>query len=356
MSDEKSFPLSGKRRGELRQKGEVARSTDVSTAALLTAGILALLFFAPDMAHAAGQFMMDCFTKIGHTTAATKGLEGISVALPASLLVNLALFTAATGLASIVAQLAQVGISMSDKILEPQWDRFNPVTGLGQLFSTRRLFTTFQSCLKLLLIGGLCLWSAKELMHEPVFSRPVNVEELGAFLRNATWTVSWRCLLGLGLIATMDYLFQYWKFEKDHRMNTQELKDEFRQSEGSMEVKTKRRALARRLTLRRMLENMQDATILVTNPTHYAVALHYQRGVTAAPVVVAKGMRLIALRIRERALDLHIPIVENKPLARGLHRHGAIGEPIPTAYYQAVAGILAGLYRKGLQTAEEPVG
>ncbi|HEX4140330.1 MAG TPA: EscU/YscU/HrcU family type III secretion system export apparatus switch protein, partial [Candidatus Methylacidiphilales bacterium] len=129
-----------------------------------------------------------------------------------------------------------------------------------------------------------------------------------------------------------------------------------RSMEASPEIIKKRRLMARKVSMRRMLDNMKDATIVVTNPTHYAVALKYKRGETAAPIVVAKGMRLSALRIKERAYDLRIAVREDRPLARGLYKYGKVDQPIPAIFYQGVAVILASLYRQGFQASDSRPG
>jgi len=135
-------------------------------------------------------------------------------------------------------------------------------------------------------------------------------------------------------------------------MTLQQVRDERRSLEASPEVIKKRRLMARKISMRRMLENLQDATIVITNPTHYAVALKYRRGETEVPIIVAKGVRMGALRIKERAYDLRIAVRENKPLARGLYKYGKVDQPIPAIFYQGVAIILASLYRQGFAASD----
>jgi flagellar biosynthetic protein FlhB len=350
MSAEKSIPMTMKRRTELRGKGQVARSVDIGTVTVLAVGLLMLLVLTPGLGRHLMDFMGVCFREAGQTSAHQKTWRGWGMGVPIPLLVDMGLFFLAVISAVLVSQFSQVGFQMSDRISEPNWERLNPVNGLKQLFSVSRLVTLGQSLLKIMVIAGFSIWGIRELLMAPVFSHSVGVMELLDFLKESAWVVGWRCIAGLGVIATLDYVFQRWKFEHDHRMSPQELKDEFRQTEGATELKMKRRQAARKISLRRMMENMADATIVVTNPTHYAVALRYQRGVTRAPITVAKGMRRIAQRIKDQALTYHVPMIENRPLAQGLYKHARVGEAIPVLYYEAVASILAQLYRRGLQT------
>ncbi len=202
--------------------------------------------------------------------------------------------------------------------------------------------------IKLLVITVFAYAAVKELWEAPVFSRPINVSELGAFYQQAAWAVGWRVILALAIISVLDYLYQKWQYEKDNRMTLQEVKDELRQSEGSSEVKARQRGIMRKnRSMRRQLENMSSATIVVTNPTHYAVALRYEREVTPAPIIIAKGVRLNAQAIKQKAAELGVPTEENVALARGLFKHGQVGEPIPPLYFQAVAQVLADLFRRG---------
>jgi len=201
-------------------------------------------------------------------------------------------------------------------------------------------------------ITSFAYLAINDIQNSAVFQRPVSLTELGKVYTDVAWSLGWRIILVLGVLAGADYLWQLWKFNHDHRMTLEEVKEERRSMEASPEVIKKRRMMARKVSMRRMLENMKEATIVVTNPTHYAVALKYRRGETEVPIVVAKGMRLSALRIKERAYDLRIAVREDRPLARGLYKHGRIDQPIPAIFYQGVAVILASLYRQGFSASE----
>jgi len=344
----KPLPASAKKRRELRAKGSVVRSHDLVTAVMIGVTLFGLMYFGGHLGTGFAQFMQQCFQEAGKP-AGDETVTGIlRPMLSGSVVLTLILFCGALFFSAILANLVQTGPMFVPPQLEQGRSRLSPMTGLKMIFSIRRLIFSGLALIKLGVIVAFAYAAVRELWNAPVFSRPVNVSELGAFFRQAAWAVGWRVLAALLILATVDYLYQRWQYEKDNRMTLQELKDELRQSEGSTEVKTKQRGMMRKIrSLRRQLEDMSAATIVVTNPTHYAVALRYVRGETDAPIVLAKGVRRNALAIKEQAAKLGIPTLENVSLARGLYKHAEVGEAIPPLYFQAVAQILADLYRRG---------
>jgi flagellar biosynthetic protein FlhB len=261
-------------------------------------------------------------------------------------------FAAAIAIAVLITQIAQVGFNIADEAFSPKFEKLNPLTGLKNIFSLNRLTQTGQSVIKLGVVTAFAYLALNDIQRSAVFSRPVSLDELGKVYVDIAWSLGWHIILVLGVLAGADYGWQRWKFAYDNRMTFEEVKEERRSMEASPEVIKKRRMMAKKVSMRRMLENMKDATIVVTNPTHYAVALKYKRGETEVPIVVAKGMRLSALRIKEHAYDLRIAVREDKPLARGLYKYGKVDQPIPTIFYHGVAIILASLYRQGFQASD----
>ncbi len=316
-------------------------------------GLFGLLWLGPTLAGGLGGFMANCFKQVQLQSS----ISGITpVGSSWSWLMALAGLFAFLVISALTTQIAQVGFTLADKALEPKWGALNPLTGITRLFSLRRGVSAVQALFKLGIVVLFTGAAGKDLVKADVFMRPVTVMELGNFLITIAWAIGWRVLLAAMVIATIDYLYQHWQFERDNRMSLDEIKDELKQQEGSPEIKRKRRQMMLRRSLRRMLEDMKDSTIVITNPTHYAIVLKYKRGETSVPIMTGKGMRLIALRLREEATRLHVPIIENPPLARGLYKHGNVGESIPPIYYQAVAGILAQLFRRGYRATEAPKG
>jgi flagellar biosynthetic protein FlhB len=199
--------------------------------------------------------------------------------------------------------------------------------------------------LKLVCIG-LVLWvAARGLFRDPLFTAPVEVVYLGQFLSRATMTFLSRLILMLGVIAAISYFYEYFKNRRELMMTREQVKEEHKQSEGDGLVKSAMRRMARRLVQKQMLAKVPTADVVITNPTHYAVALKYERGLDKAPIVLAKGENQFARRIKAIAAEHGVPMVENKPVARMLYALSRVDEAIPAELYQAVAEILAFVYR-----------
>lgn len=355
MADDQNKPLpaSAKKRGKLREQGTVVRSTDIVSVVTLGTGLFGLMYFGVGIGRGCADFMAQCFIEVGKPAGHMVVTGALMPFLSSPVLVALMIFLFVLCLAAIATNLAQVGPMFITSKFVPDLTKLNPINGLKNYFNLRRLISSVQALVKLSIIGGFSYAAVKEMWESPVFSRPVNVSELGSFFQQAAWAVGWRVLLALLLIATVDFLYQKWQYEKENRMSHNDAKEEHKQTEGSPEVKSaqRKKMFQMMFSMRRQLENMADSTIVVTNPTHYAVALRYVRNETPTPVVVAKGIRLNAQKIKARAAELGIPTIENVPLARGLYKHGEIDEPIPPLYYQAVAQVLADLFRRGFRAS-----
>ncbi|HEY8965612.1 MAG TPA: EscU/YscU/HrcU family type III secretion system export apparatus switch protein, partial [Candidatus Methylacidiphilales bacterium] len=287
--ENKPLPASAKKRRELREKGSVVRSTDIVTTVVIGITLFGLMYFGSRMGTGFADFMQKCFQEAGKP-AGQETVTGIIRPMINSVPVTALLaFCVTVCFAAVLSNLVQTGLLVVPFQVEQGMHKLNPLTGLKNIFSIRRLVFSGLAMAKLAIILAFAYAAVRELWNAPVFTRPVNVSELGAFFQQAAWAVGWRILIALLILSTVDYLYQRWQYEKDNKMSLQELKDELRQSEGSTEVKTKQRGLMRKArSLRRQLEDMSAATIVVTNPTHYAVALRYVRGENEAPVVLAK--------------------------------------------------------------------
>jgi flagellar biosynthetic protein FlhB len=198
---------------------------------------------------------------------------------------------------------------------------------------------------KCLIVGALIYTGVHDILSDPIFFTPVPVFRLGTFIYDSTLLLFFRLALAMSGLAILHYLFQLKKTEKDLMMTKQEVKDENRQAMGDPNVKMAQRAMARRLMQKQMLADVARADVIITNPTHYAVALKYERGVDSAPVILAKGQNLFAQRIKAIGSKHEVPTVENKPVARALYKFGQVGHPIPAQLYQAIAEILGYVYR-----------
>ena len=343
--DQKTEPATAKRRSEAFNRGQFARSPDVQVAFILIAALVVLLFSGPDIARAVRDFSAHCFQNLGagslnNEALLARGFEAVHHFLGLVTPLLLVCFVAA-----VLGGGMQTRFRLTTEVLEPKLDRLNFINGLQNLFKVQTLMTLPFDLLKFGAIG-LALWLAiKRVMQDPLFHVPMEAAHLARFLNHATLVfLTWICG-AMTIIAIASYAYQHHKTEKELRMTKQEVKEEHRSQEGDPMTKGQRRRLARRLLQKQMLQAVPNADVVVTNPTHYAVALKYERGTDAAPVVLAKGEGRFAMRIKALALENGVPMIENKPVARMLFKIGEVGEPVPTVLYQTVAEILAFVYR-----------
>jgi flagellar biosynthetic protein FlhB len=248
-------------------------------------------------------------------------------------------------LAGIVAGGLQTGFRLTPNVITVNWSRLNPANGIQRIVS-KDVFVRFGIDLLKLGAFALVLWGAlKFILHDPIFYSPVSVLHLGEFIHDTTLYVFVRIILACAAIAFISYLYQRRKTTKDLMMTRDEVKQERKNADIDPHVRAAQRALARRIMQRQMLKAVPTADVVVTNPTHFAVALKYERGRDRAPVVLAKGHNLLARRIKAIAQQHGVPMVENKPVARALFKFGQVGREIPAQLYQAVAEILGFVYR-----------
>jgi len=348
---EKKFDLSEKRRQKLRDEGSMPRSHDVSTTVILAVGLGMMTMGGGLLIQYLRELMSNSFLQVGMSSR-TITPQTVGTVFSNGLWLWLGGFVCAIALAVFVTQVAQVGINFIDDAFSFKFEKLNPLNGFKNIFSINRLTQTGQSMVKLGVVAAFTYLAINDIQKSAVFARPVSLPELGKIYGDIAWSLGWRIVMVLGTLAAADYLWQRWKFAYDNRMTLVEVKEEQRSTEASPEIIRKRKMMARKTSMRRMLENMKDATIVVTNPTHYAVALKYKRGETEVPIIVAKGIRMSALRIKQHAYDLRIAVREDRPLARGLYKYGRVDQPIPSIFYQGVAVILASLYRQGFQASD----
>jgi flagellar biosynthetic protein FlhB len=342
---EKTEQPTPKRLEDAVDKGQFARSAEVQTVFVLMGGLIALKFAGGDV----WQQLVNAQTSIlGHlneiplTANAMQGYAINAALMFAACAGPILIGTTAGGL---IAGGIQNRFQTASKALEPKWEKLNPVEGFKRVFSGRSLVPTGISLLKLSVVIGLTYSQVKTLLADPIFYTPVGVLRFGEFIATAAFGITWRVVTCLALIAAMDYGYQFWRTNRDLMMTKQEVKEEMKNSEGNPQMKARQRRRRAAKTQRQMLLDVPQADVIVTNPTHFAIALRYDRKTMKAPKIVAKGTRLNALRIREIATQHQVPIVENKPLARMMFKYGKVGGEIPAQLFAAVAEILAYVYR-----------
>lgn len=333
---------------DARKKGDVAKSPDVAQTLSLMGAASVLVFgggyFATQMAEGFLPFIASPHAMIG-------GLEaGAGVEIGMHALWIVAPFLGAVMLATIIGgvggNVAQIGgIVFSADKLAPKWDKISPMAGFKRVYGPDGFMQFGQTLIKLIAVGVICWAVLKPHMRE--FEHMASMSPLAILpaARDLMIALMSSALVFLGLTAGADFLWQKIRFAKRMRMSKEEVKEEYKNSEGDPHVKAKLKQIRMQRSRQRMMQNVPKATVIVTNPTHYSVALRYEAG-DAAPVCVAKGVDAIAMRIREVAREHKVPIVENVPLARALYAAVDIDETIPREHFEAAAKVIGFVMQK----------
>jgi len=337
---------------DARKKGTVAQSREIPSAIILLTSLGFFFFSGSWMFSSLSEFMGGMFRNIGLfrindiTTASTLSIivlkNVLSIILP---------FMLAVVVAGIVANIAQIGFLFSPEAFSPKLSKFNPINGIKKLFSLKSFVELVKSLIKITFVGGIAYLTIKtELKTIPILMQ-MDIKDIISFIGITSFKICLYVSMALIIMAVLDYAYQKYEHIKSLKMTKQEVKDENKQTEGDPRVKARIRSIQIEMSRRRMMESVPEADVVITNPTHLAVALKFDSEKMIAPKIVAKGAGKIAERIKEIADENHVPILENKPLARTLFKIAEIGDYIPAELYQAVAEILAYVYRlKGMRT------
>lgn len=259
------------------------------------------------------------------------------------LIILLPFFTVAIAV-GIITNLIQVGFIFTTETLKPNFKKLNPIEGFKNIFSKKSFLTLIKNLLKMILVFYLTYKTLSTEFVKILNSGNIGTEKLFPFFIEFIKTVSMDIAIVMFLLGMMDYVLERQEWKKNLRMSKQDIKDEYKQMEGDPHIKGKRQQRQREISMGRMMEDMKDSTVVITNPTHLAVVLRYETGKDKAPVVTAKGADHLAKRIREKAKEYKIPIIENKPLARTMYKRVEIGDSVPMELYQAIAEVLALVY------------
>jgi flagellar biosynthesis protein FlhB len=348
---EKSEEATPKRREDARKEGQVARSMEVNSAAVLTGTLGAFLIAGTWMRERLVEYMHDTFAMVAH---APVNMHTVPKLLEdAAILVLMVVGPVALGalVMGIIANVGQFGFLVSGKQLEPRFDKLSPLKGLKQMLSMRTLVELIKNVFKVSFIGlGIYLVLKKKLptFLDLVFESPIRIFEITAA---AGWTLLSAALVLMFFLAIADFLFQQFDHSKQLRMTHQEVKEERKQTDGDPLIKSRQRGLAQETAYNRMIRDLPTADVVLTNPTTLAVALKYKPGEDRAPRIIAKGKRLMAERIKSIAAEHDIPVIENKPLARRLFAICDVGSTVPGELYRAVAEVLAFVFRQRRKSA-----
>ncbi len=344
MSEERTQQATPKRRQEARRRGQVARSPDFTGAVAALGGLAGLAFYAPALYARLADVMRQDLGRLARPDLTQAEVANLGLTHLATLAIALMPIFLGLFLLGMAANVLQVGFLFTGQTLAPDFSRINPLKGLARLFSPTGLFELAKAALKALVIGYVG--------YSDLRANQTTLLSLAALDLHAGASTLAGLALGLALkmagaafvLAVVDYGIQRYRHERSLRMSQQEVKEELKQTEGNPQLKSYLRQLRRKLAQKRMMQAVPKADVVVTNPTHIAVALRYDAATMRSPQVVALGADYIAERIKAIAREHHIPLVENKPLARALYQTAEIGMEIPFELYQAVAEILAFVY------------
>jgi len=344
-SQDKTERATPKRERDARRQGQVARSRELTTAALVAGGAAILIGQGADMVADAARLLREALDITPEDFVTTAGMASAFGALMAAGLRVVAPILGFSFVAALVGPLLLGGWNFSAEAMAPRFSRLDPISGLGRIFSARALMDLLIGVLKVLVLGGIggaVLWTQRHELAGLSAADPT-----GAMARAGSDVMQlfgWLAL-GLAVIAAVDVPWQWWRHQRDLRMTKQQVKEEYKQSEGRPEVKGRIRQAQQAIARSRMMSAVPTADVIVTNPTHYAVALRYAPDRMRAPRVVAKGADVIAAAIRELATEHRVPIVSAPPLARALYRSVELEQEIPAALFQAVAQVLSYVYQ-----------
>ncbi len=346
---EKTEPATSKKLSDARSEGQVCRSRELDQAIMLVGLFLTLKMTVASM----GSTFLEIFSVVYNKIPETEAAKELTTTVVMSYIQHVALqslklagpFFAAGFLIAFLSNLVQVKWKVSTKPLKPRLDKFNPANGFKRMFSKDSLFELLKSVVKIIMIAVIAYTSIRSHAEEIFLMYHITLNQAIAQIGSIVIDVGLKIAYVYCVVGAVDYVYQRHKFNEDMKMTKQEVKDEMKNSEGDPQIKGKQRQRMQEASRRRMMQNVPQADVVITNPTHYAVALKYDAGTGTAPVLLAKGADLIAQRIKEIAKENKVEIVENKPLARMIYTNVEIGHEIPPELYQAVAEILAAVYR-----------
>ena len=343
FAGEKTEEPTAKRKADARKKGQVGRSQEVNAAFVLLVGFLILRLLGGNAVAEIINYSTYIFGNLNadiNEETIMQVFIGMIILL-AKTSMPLMVFIMIIGLAM---NIAQVGFMFTTEQLQFNPGKLSPISGFKRMFSKRSLVELVKSLVKIIIIGYFVF----SYLSEEIFQIPklIYMDLMAGLNRmsDSIFTLAFKIIGVFMIMAALDYAYQKWQNNQDLKMSKQEVKEEFKQQEGDPKIKGKIRQKQRQMAMARMMQEVPKADVIVTNPTHFAVALKYDSGMSA-PVVVAKGQDLVAQKIKELARESRIPIVENKPLARALYATVEIGGAIPHEMYKAVAEVLAYVYR-----------
>lgn len=344
FSEEKTEEPTSKRRTEAREKGQVARSVELNSAFIILTAFYVLKMIGSHVYYKLIAFMGFMFTGFSTRDFTVEAMQTLFINIAITFVEITFPLMLAILVISLTINFLQVGFTFTLQPLAWKFDKLNPINGFKRIFSSRALMELVKSLFKIAIIGYFIYrFLMQEIGYIPkMIDADLNdsIQFMAAMAIDLAFQIGGVILI----MAAFDYLYQWWSHNKSLKMSKQEVKEEFKQTEGNPQIKGKIRERQRAMAMRRMMQEVPKATVVITNPTHFAIAIRYEKDMNA-PQVVAKGQDFLAERIKDLARQHGVVIVENKPLARTLYATTEVGETIPTELYQAVAEVLAYVYK-----------
>ncbi|MBR5127745.1 MAG: flagellar biosynthesis protein FlhB [Roseburia sp.] len=347
---EKTEPATAKKLSDARKEGKVAKSKELTSAFELIVLFLVLKTFISFVAeHLLGAFtdiygLIPDFVAINAKNVSGQAVGTLVTKVLLEILTTCLPFFIFGIIIAIAVNIYQVGWKVTTKPLMPKFDKFNPINGFKRIFSAQSLFELAKSIVKIALIMYIAYSAIRDDADNLFILYEVPLNQAIFMVGDVVLDAGLKISIAYMLVGVADYIYQKYKFKEDMKMTKQEVKDEYKNAEGNPEVKGKQKQKMREVSMRRMMQDVPKADVVITNPTHYAVAIQYDAEKARAPIVLAKGEDFLAQKIKEVAKENHVEIVENKPLARMLYANVDIGQEIPPELYQAVAEVLAMVY------------
>lgn len=344
-SDEKTEEATPKRKSDARKKGQIARSKDVGLAITFIATILVIVILSDTVVGSFKKNIIYFLSEAGSielTKGTVKGLTSLVLSKMATTLLPIVL---PIMLAGVAASLMQSGFLIVKDAIKPSLGKLNPISGFKNMFSKRSAIELIKNLISISIIVYLAYSYVKDNFYKILNIGNLYLPTMGVEVKSLLLGIFYRIAIFVVALAAIDYLVQILMHRKEMRMTKEEVKEEYKQMEGDPQIKSKIKQKQREMSRRRMIDSVGDATVVITNPTHLAVAIKYEEGNMEAPQVVAKGADLLAMKIKEKARESDVPIIENKPLARMIYEQVEIDKYIPQDMYQAVAEILAMVYK-----------
>jgi len=341
---EKATP---KKRRDERKKGNVFLSQDAVAVVTLLGSFAVFWMMSGRIAEQLAGFMRFCFMKCDFTEGLAVGdvLHEIVMQSLGLLARTVLPITLVTVLCAVVATFAQTRLLVSSELMKPKFSRINPLEGFKRLFSLKSVINALKGILKICILMVIVYMSIEGMFHESAKYLYIDLRTSAAHLFSEGMGMIVKIGIAFIALAALDFMYQWWDYERNLRMSKQEIKEEYKQTEGDPQIKGKIKEMQRKRAQSRMMQQVPQADVVIRNPTHFAVALRYRPEVDAAPIVLAKGMDELALRIVKVAEENRVAVIENVPLARALYADVELDQEIPPELYNPVAEVLVYIFR-----------